>query len=71
QMPVMDGYTATRAIRRWEEEQGKNRTPVIALTAYALTEDAAKSEEAGCDTHLTKPVKKAVLLEAIRRFAAP
>ncbi len=71
QMPVMDGYTATRVIRLWEEEQGRKRTPVIALTAYALTEDAAKSEEAGCDTHLTKPVKKAVLVEAIRRFAGP
>ena len=39
-----------------------------ALTAYALKEDAAKSEAAGCDTHLTKPIKKAVLLEAIRQF---
>jgi len=68
QMPVMDGYTATRVIRRWEEEQGGDRTPVIALTAYALKEDAAKSEAAGCDTHLTKPIKKAVLLEAIRQF---
>ncbi|HQG99654.1 MAG TPA: CHASE domain-containing protein [Smithellaceae bacterium] len=68
QMPVMDGYTATRVIRRWEEEQGRDRTPVIALTAYALKEDAAKSEAAGCDTHLTKPIKKAVLLEAIRQL---
>jgi CheY-like chemotaxis protein len=68
QMPVMDGYTATRVIRLWEEEQGRKRTPVIALTAYALKEDAAKSEAAGCDTHLTKPIKKAVLLEAIRQL---
>ncbi|HRV45986.1 MAG TPA: CHASE domain-containing protein [Smithellaceae bacterium] len=68
QMPVMDGYTATRVIRRWEEEQKRQRTPVIALTAYALKEDAAKSEEAGCDAHLTKPIKKAVLIEAIRQL---
>ncbi len=56
-------------IRRWEEEQGRYRTSVIALIAYALREDAAKSEEAGCDTHLTKPIKKTVLLAAIRQFA--
>ena len=68
QMPVMDGYAATRGIRRWEEEQGRSRTPIVALTAYALKEDAAKSEEAGCDTHLTKPIKKAVLIEAIRQW---
>jgi len=65
QMPVMDGYTATRHIRSWEREQGRRRTPVIALTAYALVEDVEKSMAAGCDTHLNKPIKKASLLEAI------
>ncbi len=65
QMPVMDGYTATKIIRSWEEEQGRKHTPIIALTAFALKEDVEKSIAAGCDTHLNKPVKKAKLLETI------
>ena len=69
QMPVMDGYEATRAIRRWETEQGWTRTPIIAVTAYALQEDAMKSLEAGCDTHLTKPIRKATLIESILQYA--
>ncbi len=69
QMPVMDGYTATREIRKWEMETGKSRTPVIALTAYALKEDAEKSIQAGCTGHIPKPVKKANLLEAIAKYA--
>jgi len=71
QMPVMDGFTATREIRRREREEGRMRTPIIALTAYALKEDLQKSLDAGCDAHLTKPISKQVLLEAIREFAAP
>jgi len=65
QMPVMDGYTATSLIRVWEEENGIEPTPIIALTAYALKEDVLKSLNAGCDKHLTKPFKKAQLFEAI------
>ncbi|MCG9969046.1 PAS domain S-box protein [Pelotomaculum terephthalicicum JT] len=65
QMPVMDGYTATRAIRRWEAENRLAPTSVIALTAYALKEDEQKSLDAGCTTHLTKPVKKAILMKTI------
>ena len=70
QMPLMDGYAATRVIRRWEEDKGKDRTPIVALTAYALKEDVRKSHEAGCDGHVTKPLKKATLLETIARFGA-
>ena len=66
QMPVKDGYTATREIREWETEQGLEPTPIIALTAYALNEDVHKSLDAGCNGHITKPVKKAVLMAAIR-----
>lgn len=69
QMPVMDGYTATQQIRAWEQEQGKEPTPVIALTAHATAEDEQKSLRAGCDGHLTKPIKKARLLESIREYA--
>lgn len=69
QMPVMDGYTATRSIREWEKAQGRKETPVIALTAYALQEERAKSLAAGCTDHLTKPIKKAVLLNTIAEYA--
>ena len=70
QMPVMDGYTATRAIRFWEEEQGRKRTPIVALTAYALKEDIERSLDAGCDGHVTKPLKKATFLNAITQYTA-
>ncbi|MDQ5984630.1 MAG: Sensor histidine kinase RcsC [Syntrophus sp. SKADARSKE-3] len=68
QMPVMDGYTATREIRRWEQEERRPPIPIVALTAHALKDDEQKSLEAGCNEHLTKPVKKAKLFEAITRY---
>ncbi|HEY3130228.1 MAG TPA: PAS domain S-box protein [Acidobacteriota bacterium] len=67
QMPIVDGYSATRAIRKWENENEIKPTPVLALTAYALKEEARKSAEAGCTAHLTKPIQKAALLESIRQ----
>jgi len=69
QMPVMDGYTATRRIRAWERERGRRPTPVIALTAYALKDDMEKSLAAGCDAHVTKPIKKGKLLETVAAYA--
>ena len=68
QMPIMDGYTATREIRRWERDTGRPAMPIIALTAHAMAEDRARSLEAGCDHHLTKPIKKRVLLDALAEF---
>jgi PAS domain S-box-containing protein len=68
-MPVMDGYTATREIRNWEKEQDLKPAWIIALTANALKEDEQKSLEAGCDEHLTKPIKKTRLIGAINHFA--
>ncbi len=65
QMPVMDGYTAVRAIREWERTQGHARMPIIALTASALDESVLRSLEAGCDAHVSKPVRKATLLQVI------
>lgn len=69
QMPVMDGYTATREIRRWEREKKRPAVPIIALTAYALKEDEEKSMNAGCDGHLTKPIKKQEILAALQNIA--
>jgi signal transduction histidine kinase/CheY-like chemotaxis protein len=69
QMPVMDGYAATRAIRAWERALGRAETPVLALTANAQQEDAVKSEAAGCTAHLTKPIRKSSLLDALSPYA--
>ncbi|ALA57553.1 response regulator [Nitrospira moscoviensis] len=68
QMPVMDGYTATRAIRKWERDQDLPATQIIALTALALKEEAVKIFEAGCNTHITKPVKKSTLLDILQAY---
>jgi CheY-like chemotaxis protein/signal transduction histidine kinase len=68
QMPVMDGYEATREIREWEGRSNEKKTPVVALTAYAFKKDRQKSLDAGCDGHLVKPIKKAVLLDAISDY---
>ena len=65
QMPVMDGYSATRRIRQWEGENRARLVPILALTAHALPEEVQKSLDAGCTAHLTKPIRKATLLHAI------
>jgi two-component system, sensor histidine kinase and response regulator len=65
QMPDMDGHTATREIRRWEKEHGCAPKPIIALTAHALQEEVGKSIEAGCTAHLTKPVRRKTILDAL------
>jgi len=66
QMPVMDGYVATRKIREWEAANGHPRTPIIALTAAALEDAVRKALDTGCDAHVAKPVKKLTLLTVIR-----
>jgi len=68
QMPVLDGYAATRKIRQWEKEFGRPPTPIIALTAFALREEVQKSLDAGCTAYLIKPIKKATLLNAIQEY---
>ncbi len=68
QMPVMDGLEATRAIRQWEATTHARPIPIFALTAHASEEEIDGSLEAGCNEHLTKPIKKAILLEAIFRY---
>ncbi|MFO7600055.1 MAG: response regulator, partial [Candidatus Desulfacyla sp.] len=68
-MPVMDGYTATRKIRKWEKENRKDATPIIALTAHALVEDKQKCLDAGCTDYLSKPLKKDDLLNKVSQYA--
>jgi CheY-like chemotaxis protein len=61
----MDGYEATRQIRRMEAESGAKPTPIFALTAHAFADMAVRGYEAGFTNLLTKPIRKATLLEAI------
>ncbi|MES1257656.1 MAG: ATP-binding protein [Acidobacteriota bacterium] len=68
EMPVMDGYTATREIRAWEKARGLPPTPVLALTAHAFADMAAKGFEAGFTDLLTKPIRSATLMEALVRY---
>ncbi len=66
QMPEMDGYEATRAIRTMEENQpGFPRIPILAMTAHAMKGDEERCLEAGMDAYVTKPVRMEVLFQAI------
>jgi len=62
QLPGMDGLEATRRLKAASETAG---IPVIALTAFAMREDAQKMQAAGCDGYLAKPYRAAQLLEAV------
>jgi two-component system sensor histidine kinase/response regulator len=68
QMPVMDGFTATRRIRELELSSGAKRLPIIALTANVMSEDREKCLAAGMDAHLGKPIEPAQVIEALSRF---
>jgi len=65
----MDGLTATRAIREWEQANHRPSTPIIALTASALKGDQEKFVAAGCTAYLTKPIKQEMLLRAIKEHS--
>lgn len=71
QMPVMDGYAAAAEIRRWERENRRSPTPIVALTASAHDEAAWRSLKMGCDAHVTKPVKRSTLLKVIDQVIQP
>ncbi len=68
QMPVLDGYEATRAIREFEAERRHPPTPILALTAHALDEKLERSLADGCTGFLTKPVTREQLITAIRKY---
>ncbi|MBN2311749.1 MAG: response regulator [Candidatus Hydrogenedentes bacterium] len=69
QMPVMDGYEATRSIRKAGSSVLNPGVPVIAMTAHAMKGDREKCIEAGMDDYVPKPVKRRQLLAAIERCA--
>ncbi|MBF0622512.1 MAG: response regulator [Magnetococcales bacterium] len=67
QMPKMNGYQATRAIREWEADNQRQPLPIWALTAHALDDNLQKTLDAGCNGHITKPIRKDDLLAFLDR----
>ena len=65
QMPVMDGFEATRRIRTTEAAQGKTRLPIVALTANAVKGDREQCLEAGMDAYITKPLNLTALVNTM------
>jgi len=68
QMPLLDGYSATRRIRAWELEGKREPTPIVALTAYAAETERAKAAAAGCNSCLTKPILLEAFMDAIEEY---
>jgi len=67
QMPEMDGPSAARLIRQRERQTGRARTPIVALTANAMTHQIASYVEAGMDEHVSKPIEASSLFSALER----
>ena len=68
QMPEMDGFEATQAIRAFEKESGAH-LPIVAMTAHAMKGDRDRCLAAGMDDYLTKPIRSAMLFAMLERFA--
>jgi len=71
QMPVLDGYTATRRWREQEAASGARRLPVVAMTANAMAGDRQRCMDAGMDDYLSKPVAREQLEACLRRWLQP
>jgi CheY-like chemotaxis protein len=70
QMPVMDGFEATAAIRAHEADHG-GHLPIVALTAHAMKGDLERCLAAGMDAYVSKPIRAAELYELIDRLVKP
>lgn len=68
QMPVLDGYAATRQWRAEEAESGRPRLPIIAMTANAMAGDRERCLQAGMDDYLSKPIARATLHALLKRW---
>jgi two-component system, sensor histidine kinase and response regulator len=68
QMPEMDGFESTAAIRDLERQTG-NHLPIIAMTAHAMPGDRERCIAAGMDSYIAKPLKAAELIELLEKFA--
>jgi signal transduction histidine kinase/CheY-like chemotaxis protein len=71
QMPVLDGLSATRAIRTLEQSRIGPPTPIIVLSANAMTHQVAEALQAGADAHVSKPIDAGFLLAKIAELGAP
>ena len=67
QMPVMNGYEATKMIRSLDREDAK-AIPIIAMTANAFTEDRIRAKKAGMNEHIAKPIDTKRLITVIHEF---
>ena len=67
QMPVMNGYEATRAIRTMHRD-GAKAVPILAMTADAFSEDIQAAKDAGMNGHMAKPLDKAILWREIGKY---
>lgn len=67
-MPVMDGYFCTRRIRKYEENNNLNHTPIIAMTANAMLGDKEKCLEAGMDDYMSKPLNRYILEKTLKKW---
>ncbi len=68
-LPGMDGFAATRELRRLEKESGANPTPIVALSADVLPETVEQAMRCGFTEHLAKPIRKGDLIELLARYA--
>ena len=68
-MPVMDGYSATKAIREWETTDGRARVPIVVLSSDSQETQRENGAKAGCSGYITKPASKAAVLNSLQRFA--
>ena len=66
EMPVLDGYEATKQIRQWERDSGLSQTTIIALSAHALTGMEEAVRAVGCTGYMTKPFSKKMLMEELQ-----
>jgi CheY-like chemotaxis protein len=69
QMPEMDGYEATAAIREMERQTGSH-TPIVAMTAHAMKSDQDRCLAAGMDDYISKPIHLNELIQKITQFSA-
>ena len=70
EMPILDGFSATAALRAWEMGHQRIRTPVVALTAHILSEHKERARLAGMDGHMAKPVELSQLREVVEHWVA-
>jgi two-component system sensor histidine kinase/response regulator len=68
QMPEMDGFEATAAIRAQERDTGK-RLPILAMTAHAMAGDRERCLAAGMDGYIAKPISASALIELLQQFS--